>query len=436
MKYRRKIAVKMSAREELALRNYAASFADCCILDSNSKSNFTVPGGIQYDFLIAFGSLHSFESKPRPDAFDRLHEFHQKQGDWLLGHFNYEMKNATEKLTSSNAEFIHFPDCRFFVPQYIFIKENDDVYGLLHEREAGNLSSLLKELQFQSVSKNKNEAVFPEPVLTKSEYIKKVSGLKHHIKMGDIYEANFCQNFAACGKLEKPYAVYEELRNISPTPYGAFYRVNANYLMCASPENYLQKRGMRLTSRPIKGTSKRGTTRAEDAVLRDRLYRDEKERAENVMIVDLVRNDLSRCAAKESVKVEELFGIYEFPGVHQMISTVCSVLKPGVPFTDAFKYTFPPGSMTGAPKIRAMELIEGFEAFKRNIYSGSVGYITPAGHFDFNVVIRSIFYSVEKEIISFAVGGAITDMCNAESEYEESLLKAQNLIKVLKAPYS
>ncbi len=431
MNARRKIAVNISTAEEKILRNYAATFGYCCILDSNSDGAFTVPGGIEHECIFAFDALHVFWSEPQPDVFDQLYAFHQKYGDWLFGHLNYDLKNATEKLKSNNPQFVHFPDISFFVPRYLFVKNRGAWHAYLHEPEAENLDSLFQDADALNTRRFKNEAAFPQPDLTKSEYIKKVLGLKHHIKMGDIYEINFCQNFTASGKWESPHAVYNALRSVSPTPYGAFYRVHNNYLMCASPENYLQKRGNRLTSRPIKGTSKRGANPAEDALLKDRLYRDEKERAENVMIVDLVRNDLSRCAAQKSVKVEELFGIYEFPGVHQMISTVCSELKTGVPFTDAFKFTFPPGSMTGAPKIRAMQLIEEHETFRRNIYSGSVGYITPRGDFDFNVVIRSVFYDAAKEVVSFAVGGAITDLCNAESEYEESLLKAQNLIKVL-----
>lgn len=431
MEFRKKIAVNLSAACEKNLRQYAADCSYCCILDSNSTVNFTVPGAIEYECLIAFDALQIFWSEPLHNVYDRLFKFHQKHSDWLFGHLSYELKNQTENLKSNNPGFINFPDVSFFVPRYLFIKKQGTWHALLHDREAENINTFLTDCESKLVNQTPNAAVSPKAVLTKSEYIKRVSGLKHHIKMGDIYEANFCHNFAATGSLKKPYSVYDDLRAFSPTPYGAFYRVNSNYLMCASPEEYLKKRGSKLTSRPIKGTSKRGTNPADDEDLRQKLYNDEKERAENVMIVDLVRNDLSRCAKQQTVQVEELFGIYDFPGVYQMISTVTCELKPETPFTDAFKYTFPPGSMTGAPKIRAMELIEAFEEFKRNIYSGSVGYITPEGDFDFNVVIRSVFYDAATECVSFAVGGAITDLCHIESEYEESLLKAKSMVKVL-----
>ena len=200
--------------------------------------------------------------------------------------------------------------------------------------------------------------------------------------------------------------------------------------MCASPEQYLQKTGNKIISKPIKGTIKRSSEFEEDELLKAKLFNSEKDKSENVMIVDLVRNDFSKCAEKGSVKVDELFGVYSFPQVHQMISTVSARLKAGVSGVSAIKSSFPMGSMTGAPKIKAMELIEKEEVFKRGLYSGSVGYFNPEGDFNFNVVIRSLFYSPELTQLSFAIGGAITDGSNALDEYEESLLKAKAIFEV------
>ena len=212
-------------------------------------------------------------------------------------------------------------------------------------------------------------------------------------------------------------------------PFASFYKQNQNVLMGASPERYLCKRGDKLYSQPIKGTYRRGKNPEEDKQLKTALRDDLKEQTENVMIVDLVRNDLSRTAAKSSVKVEELFGMYTFPQVHQLISTVSSTLKSDVHFTEAIRCSYPMGSMTGAPKISAMKLIDQYEKTKRELYSGSVGYIDPYGNFDFNVVIRSLLYDTQKQYLSLTVGGAITNQSDAEKEYEECLLKAKAIFE-------
>lgn len=201
--------------------------------------------------------------------------------------------------------------------------------------------------------------------------------------------------------------------------------------MCASPERFLKKEKDLLVSQPIKGTAPRGRNAKEDMQLKKELFTDAKERSENVMIVDLVRNDLSHVAAKNSVKVTELFGIYSFSTVHQMISTVTARLGKDYHFTDALRYTFPMGSMTGAPKVRAMQLIEQYEDTRRGLYSGAVGYITPERDFDFNVVIRSILYNKQEQYLGFMAGSAITSGSIPEKEYQECLHKAQAMKKAL-----
>ena len=215
-------------------------------------------------------------------------------------------------------------------------------------------------------------------------------------------------------------------------PFSALYRINEKFLLSASPERYLKKVKNKVISQPIKGTIKRTSNEKENRKLKQQLQQNNKDRAENIMIVDLVRNDLSQTAIKNSVKVKELCKIYEFPTVFQMISTIESTVDTETPFTDIIKTTFPMGSMTGAPKIKAMEIIEKYESVKRGLYSGSVGYISPKGDFDFNVVIRSLQINYKNNYASFITGGAITILSNAEDEYEECFVKAQALLNALK----
>jgi para-aminobenzoate synthetase component 1 len=264
---------------------------------------------------------------------------------------------------------------------------------------------------------------------SREEYVETVQKLKEHIKRGDIYEINFCQEFYAKAKID-PQDTYLKLNSLSPTPFSAFLKLNQNYLMSASPERFMKKKGARIISQPMKGTIGRGSTKEEDESLKQKLASDVKERAENVMIVDLVRNDLSRTAKKGSVEVEELCGIYTFPQVHQMISTVVAEIEEK-DTVSCIKNAFPMGSMTGAPKVKSMELIEKYERSRRGLYSGSVGYFSPAGDFDLNVVIRSMFYNEKNMYLSYSVGGAITYLSDPQKEYEECLLKAKAMKQVL-----
>jgi para-aminobenzoate synthetase component 1 len=266
----------------------------------------------------------------------------------------------------------------------------------------------------------------------KDAYFEKVNTMLEHIHRGDIYEANFCQEFYAEDTTISPMNTFNKLNSISQPPFAAFLKLDRYYLLCASPERYLQKNGNKLVSQPIKGTARRSKKKDKDEALKQALAVNEKERSENIMIVDLVRNDLSRTAKKGSVKVEELCKVYTFKQVHQMISTVTSQLEDADNHIEAIKSTFPMGSMTGAPKIKAMEIIENLEATKRGLYSGTVGYFTPENDFDFNVVIRSILYNEVKKFVSFSVGSAITAKSNPHDEYEECLVKAKAMREALK----
>jgi para-aminobenzoate synthetase component 1 len=278
----------------------------------------------------------------------------------------------------------------------------------------------------------KEETPFIQNRIPKEEYLSIIRSLQRHILRGDCYEINFCQEFYAEQTHIDPVWIYRKLAEVSPNPFSALYRINDKWLICASPERFLMKKGNTVLSQPIKGTSKRVINNtAEDKKSREKLFHSKKDRSENVMVVDLVRNDLSRICEEGTVKVDELYGIYSFPQVHQMISTISGELRRNVSFTEMIRATFPMGSMTGAPKKRVMELAEQYERTRRGIFSGALGYLSPAGDFDLNVVIRSIMYNASSGYLSFQAGSGITFYSDPEKEWEECLLKAEAIRNVL-----
>jgi para-aminobenzoate synthetase component 1 len=400
---------------------WAASFEVCCCLDSNQ---YTDPYA-QYDCLIAAGTQHSLNAMAG-SAFEQLQAFYDQHQDWLFGLFSYELKNEIEDLDSVHLDKLDFPDLYFFVPKYL-IAINGNIITVIK----GDASILRLIEKVDIIPPKEKQQLVIESKFNKETYITTVKKLQEHIKLGDSYEINFCQEFFAEHAHIDPLSVYRDLNIISPTPFSGFFKIEEKYILSATPERFLCKRGNKLIAQPIKGTAKRSNNPNEDEQIKARLRASTKEQAENVMIVDLVRNDLTKSAIKGSVKVDELFGIYTFPQVHQMISTISCQLNPEIPFIAAIKNTFPMGSMTGAPKIKAMKLIDTYEKSKRGVFSGSFGCISPNGDFDFNVIIRSILYNAAQEYLSFQVGGAITYAANAEEEYEECLLKASAIMKVL-----
>jgi para-aminobenzoate synthetase component 1 len=363
-------------------------------------------------------------------AFEMLRRFSSEHQDWMFGHFSYDLKNELEQLESSHPDGIGFPALFFFIPE-VLIFLNETTVSIRSE-------TLAPDIIFRQIMEA-SAPVSADPVsvdfrgrYSKEEYLQTVRELQKHILRGDCYEINFCQEFYAESTSLDPCQVYLSLNQVSPNPFAAYYKIRDKYLLCASPERYLRKEGDTLISQPIKGTWNRNLEDPlEDERNRLLLLESSKERAENVMIVDLVRNDLSRVCEEGSVEVSELFGIYSFPQVHQMISTVTGRLKKDIHWADAVKAGFPVGSMTGAPKKRVMELIEQYERTKRGIFSGAVGYVTPWGDFDFNVVIRSLLYNDTGKYLSYQVGSGITFYCHPEREYEECLLKAAAIKKVL-----
>jgi para-aminobenzoate synthetase component 1 len=401
---------------------WASSFDVCCILDSNGYTDQYQ----KFDLLIAAGTTQQLRISSGA-AFNSLKDFYEEHQNWMFGLLGYDLKNEVENLRSENPDTLDFPDLFFFVPEYLIAIKDDRPEVVLGNPE------ILQEILQQKT--HLSQAPFEQKIesrMSKQTYLDKVEELQRHIHLGNIYEVTFCQEFFAEHAAIDPLAVYEKLINISPTPFAGFFKIGEQYILSASPERFLSKKGQTLISQPIKGTARRSHHPEADQRIKNLLKEDLKEQTENVMIVDLVRNDLTKSALPGTVKVEELFGIYSFPQVHQMISTITCELRPGLHFIDALRNTFPMGSMTGAPKIRAMELIEQQECRKRGAYSGSIGYISPDGDFDFNVVIRSILYQAEKQYLSFHVGGAITYSSVPEKEYEECILKASAIIETLK----
>lgn len=268
---------------------------------------------------------------------------------------------------------------------------------------------------------------------SRNDYLKHVLTLKEHIQRGNIYEINFCMELFAEDVSIDPFSVFQKLYKLSKAPYSALLKMGEEFIICASPELFLKKEGNILSSKPIKGTAKRGNNAEEDQHLKEQLYNSLKERTENVMAVDVARNDLSILAQKGSVRVNKLYNIESFETVHQMVSTVSCVLKQGLKFPDIITATFPMASMTGAPKLRAMTLTDDFENFKRNYYSGTMGIVDEKDDFSLWVIIRSIFYNAKTKKLSVAVGSAITYLSDPEKEYEECLLKAAAMLEVLNA---
>lgn len=385
-----------------------------------------------YDMLVGADSMSTLLCNA--DSFDSLKSYHDEKKDWIFGFLSYDLKNEVEDLQSNNTDELNLPNLYFFQPKWVFgIIGNDISIHFPVDTPRKEMQLIFKEIMLTKNDSNSSSAVNMNSRISKSEYISTFNKLQEHIKRGDIYEVNFCQEYFAKSAELNPVSTFQSLYEISNSPFSAFFRTNDFYLMSASPERFVKKVDNTIISQPIKGTRKRGNSFEEDLKLKEELRQCPKEQSENVMIVDLVRNDLSKTAQKSSVKVEELFGIYSFTQVHQMISTVTSELKDDIHWSEVLKTTFPMGSMTGAPKIRAMQLIEEYETFKRGLYSGSVGYVTPNGDFDFNVIIRSILYNATNGYVSLSVGSAITANAKGDDEYAECELKAKAMLEVLNA---
>ena len=401
-------------------------------LDSNDYESDTG----EYDAILALEAFTAIKTDHHK-AFDKLKEYQETTADWIFGYLTYDLKNDVEDLKSGNHDGLQFPDLYFFQPQkLIFLKADIVTFQYLRMVD----DEITSDFEAINATEPEQEFSIPEIAInariSEEDYHQKLAKMLWHIHRGDIYEANFCQEFYAENVAVQPLNIYQALNEISSPPFAAYLKLDQYHLISASPERYLKKKGNDLLSQPIKGTARRAKDPAEDLEIIKKLENDPKEHSENVMIVDLVRNDLSRIAEKGSVYVDELCKVYTFSQVHQLISSVRAKLADGIATVEALRTSFPMGSMTGAPKISAMKIIEELEETKRGLYSGAVGYFTPNGDFDFNVVIRSILYNSENKYLSFSVGGAITAQSVPEKEYEECLLKAKAMREVLSGKVS
>lgn len=406
--------------------NYSKRFSTFCFLD-NHEYDFKK----SHDCIAGAGCISHFISDNGSYNLESIDQFVNRKDDWIFGHVSYDIKNEIEELSSANFDGIEFPQILFFVPEVVFIFSRTKLQiGVFPAQDADKIFNEIIS------TKSKQEKKMKIPVLksrlTQKKYLETVKKIKEHILKGDCYEINFCQEFYALNAIIDPIKVYKNLNLLSPNPFSAFYKCNDKFLMCASPERFLKKQGNILISQPIKGTTKRiiDDQKADD-LQKNALLLNEKERSENIMIVDLVRNDLAKVCKEGSVKVEEFLGIYTFPQVHQMISTISGILKEDTKLSEIFHATFPMGSMTGAPKKKVMQLIEQYEKTKRGLFSGTVGYIDPEGNFDFNVVIRSLQFNSTNHYLSVIAGSAITFKSIPENEYEECLLKISAMKKAL-----
>lgn len=405
---------------------WASSFEYCSYFNPNQTSQYPF-SPFKHFLAVAQKSALTFNGQ---DDFDQLASYLDQNQDWLVGHLAYDLKNQIEKLESNHHSTVDFGPGQFFVPDHL----------LFFEGERLTIESIedpqVVYVQIESLKPTKNASHHCDQITLQTsneEYVKTAAKLIDHIYEGDIYEINYCIEYCIKSLQIDPVLFFNKLCKISPTPFSIFYKNGSKYALGASPERFLKKSGNQLISQPIKGTAKRGTNETEDNQIIESLRNNEKERAENMMIVDLVRNDLSRSAVTGSVKVEEMFGIYSFKHWHQMISTVSANMRSDINIAEVIKNAFPMGSMTGAPKVKVMELIEHYETFKRGLYSGAIGYFTPEGDFDFNVVIRTLLYDQETSKGSFMVGSALTSDADPEQEFEECQLKARPIIETLES---
>jgi para-aminobenzoate synthetase component 1 len=403
-------------------KNYASQFNPCVILDSCDIAPQLQKG--KYKLLLALGGSQVIE--PNSPKIKELFKFWSSNQCWMFGVLGYNLKNEIEDLQSKNSLCFNWPELCFFIPNNVITIDWDDnlwIYG--NNSEA--IYKAIKESSYET--KNGAEVNIYKPIeydFNKESYLETVNKIKREIIAGNVYELNLCSRFTYPKiTIKEPFVLFEELSRISPAPFSAFLSINNKYVISASPERYLYLYGNQLVSQPIKGTRPRGFNQKQDDLLIKDLRTNLKDRAENVMIVDLVRNDLAKVSKAGTVNAEELFGIYTYSHVHQMVSTISAEIEKNTNWQQAIESTFPMGSMTGAPKIAAMTFIESLELMNREWYSGALGYLDPQGNMDFNVLIRSIFYDSLIEKMAYYAGGAITIDSNPEDEYNEMLIKTK-----------
>jgi para-aminobenzoate synthetase component 1 len=398
----------------------------------NEHFTFLPPNSSERQAYLAWGRKNAFIlNESNPSEIAQLNDWLKEKALPVFGYLSFEAKKLFEKNTYENccsdgSELVYF-----FEPEHIWKEENGTWICLTEEQpnERSVIEDFLSNYKKIEPSDLEEKLVF-EMLETKESYIEKIERILSDIQRGDYYETNFCMPLQAKGLLNDAFAHFSKMNNATEAPHAVYFNGNSIQLLCTSPERFIQKKGNVIISQPIKGTIKRGVNSVEDEENKTVLRTSKKERSENIMIVDLVRNDLSRIAEKASVQVTSLCELHTFKTLHHLISTVEAKLPSNITLTEILAATFPMGSMTGAPKISAVQHMEKLEVLDRGIYSGTFGVIEPNGNFDFNVIIRSAVYNKEKKQTTIKVGSAITHASNAESEYDECLLKAASTLSI------
>jgi len=408
---------------------FSKSFKYSCLLHSNISKKKLPKNYSNFKAIFAIDSISNISSSH--NSFNKLKKFYKKEKDWLFGCLSYDLKNESYNLKSKKNDNVKTDNMSFFIPKYVFLIKDNLLYIESFESKK-DIDILHDEIFNKRCLVDNNDSITFKSRESKEDYLEKIKKIKHHIQIGDIYEMNYCQEFYSNNVSISAPELFYKLNKITESPFASFLNIDNISVICLSPERYLLKNINHIISQPIKGTSKRSSNDNEDKILINNLQSSQKNISENIMIVDLVRNDLSKTAVNSSVKVDKLCGVYTFNNIHQMISTISSEVHPSTHFTEVIETTFPMGSMTGAPKIKAMTLIDEYECSSRGLFSGSIGYITPEGDFDFNVVIRSLIYNKKTKYLSVSVGGAITCSSTPQEEYEECLIKIKPIFESLK----
>lgn len=380
------------------------------------------------------------------DVFDKLREILSENRienntgipfiGGCIGYLSYDLGLTLEDIKESSDEDIRLPHYYFIFYDNLIICDNKlgnkyiSACGILNppDKSIEDLENIiLRQKRLESGYIKTSTASFTSN-FTKDNYVKTVGKVREYIRSGDIYIANLSQRFTAKTSRDS-YDIYRDLRKINPAPFAAFMRLEGFDIISSSPERFLKVRDGSVETRPIKGTRPRGKAEEEDLHYRNELLNSEKDKAELLMIVDLERNDLSKVCKPHSVKVTELFRLEEYSTVFHLVSTVVGKLKDGVDAVHCLKKCFPGGSITGTPKIRAMEIIDELEKLKRSLYTGSIGYFSFDGNADFNIIIRTMIK--KEDTVYFGVGGGITWDSDEEAEYQETLDKAKALMRVI-----
>lgn len=408
------------------LVHWANQFSVFICLDNHDAEHLSQ----ELDFVVAVDQVKQLKLSNEPNQIELVKEFRQNSQGTIYGYFSYDLKNQVEDLESNNPDKLHFPNTYFFQPRYTFHITDGHCVINRSTIEALHLMDQIEAIQVPA-SRNKSRELEWMSSMTKEEYVKYIDRIRNDILEGTVYEMNFCRELHAQVENFSSLEAFLAINPKAKAPFSTYLKINEQQVCCFSPERFMKHQAGILLSQPIKGTIQKGESEKENEALKKQLFYDEKERAENVMIVDLVRNDFARSAKPGSVVVDELFGIYEFENIIQMISTVRAELLDSIHPLDALKNAFPMGSMTGAPKIMAMKLIEEYEQSKRGVYSGAIGYIDENLNYDFNVVIRTLLYNEKNAYLSLQVGGAITYDAIAEKEWVETEIKANSILQFL-----